>query len=256
MSVVYILAHCDDEYAALPLILEAKAAGRDQLFLYVAENRGADLPARRLAEVRAFLSELGLPPESADYACGGTGAYDGQVHLHLSACLAALRKRLDAVAQLDKIVIAAWEGGHADHDACAALAAVLAAERGVEIEQFSLYNRRGLKILPFQACAPIPENGPVRRLSLKPSAWVRWALLVRCYPSQASSWLGLWPSMFAGFPLRGGYGVQALDPARLAQRPHAGDLLYERRFGVSYEAVAAAVTQIMGAKARPSPGPA
>lgn len=256
MAVVHILAHCDDEYAALPLILEAKAAGQDQIFLYVAENRGADLPARRLAEVRAFLSELGLPPESADYACPGTGAYDGQVYLHLPACLAALRARLDALAKVDKIVIAAWEGGHADHDACAALAAVLAAERGVAIEQFSLYNRRGLNILPFQACAPIPENGPVRRLSLKPSDWLRWALLVRCYPSQASSWLGLWPSMFAGFLLRGGYGVQTLHPARLSERPHAGDLLYERRFGVSYEAVAQAVAQVAGAGLRPSPEPA
>jgi LmbE family N-acetylglucosaminyl deacetylase len=256
MSVVYILAHCDDEYAALPLILEAKAAGRDQVFLYVAENHGGDLPERRISEVRTFLAELGLPPASADYATQGSGAYDGQVHLHLAACLDALRRRLDAIPQVEKIVIAAWEGGHADHDACAALAAVLAAERGVGIEQFSLYNRRGLKVLPFQACAPIPENGPVRRLRLSPGQWLRWALLVRCYPSQASSWLGLWPSMFAGFLLRGGYGVQTLDPARLRQRPHDGDLLYERRFGVAYEAVAQAVAQIAGPRFRPSPEPA
>lgn len=256
MSVVYILAHCDDEYAALPLILEAQAAGRDQVFLYVAENRGTDLPGRRMSEVRAFLGELGLPPDAADYVAPGSGAYDGQVHLHLPACLAALRQRLEAIPQLDKIVIAAWEGGHADHDACAALAAVLAAERGVEVEQFSLYNRRGLRALPFQACAPIPENGPVRRVRLSPGQWLRWAFLVRCYPSQASSWLGLWPSMFAGFLVRGGFGVQTLDPARLFQRPHDGDLLYERRFGVSYGAVAQAVAQIAGPGLRPSPEPA
>lgn len=256
MADVYILAHCDDEYAALPLILEARAAGRDQMFLYVAENPGPDLPDRRLAEVRAFLAELGLPPERAQYAAPGSGAYDGQVHLHLPACLAALRQRLQAIARVDRIIIAAWEGGHPDHDACAALAAVLAAEHGVEIEQFSLYNRRGLTILPFQACAPIPENGPVRHLRLSPAEWLRWALLVRCYPSQATSWLGLWPSMFAGFLLRGGYGVQALDPARLFQRPHEGDLLYERRFGVSYAAVAAAVAGVAGPELRPCPGPA
>lgn len=256
MTVVYILAHCDDEYAALPLILEAKAASRDQIFLYVAENRGVELSARRMSEVRTFLAELGLPQDSAAYACVGTGAYDGQVHLHLAACLSALRERLDAIDKVEKIVIAAWEGGHADHDACAALAAVLAAERGVGIEQFSLYNRRGLKAVPFQACAPVPENGPVRRLQLSPGQWLRWALLVRCYPSQATSWLGLWPSMFAGFLLRGGYGVQTLEPARLSERPHAGDLLYERRFGVPYEVVAQAVAQIAGPGLRPSPGPA
>ncbi len=256
MAVVYILAHCDDEYAALPLILEARAAGREQVFVYVAEIRGEALAARRLAETRTFLSALGLPPASADYLAPGAGAWDGQVHLHLPACLDALRRRLATVAQVDQIVIAAWEGGHPDHDACAALAAILAAERGAPIEQFSLYNRRGLSALPFQACAPIPENGPIRRLKLTPGQWLRWALLVRCYPSQASSWLGLWPSMFAGFLLRRGYGVQRLDPSRLFQRPHDGDLFYERRFGAPYGTVAAAVAAVIPATLRSAPEPA
>ena len=38
-AVVYILAHFDDEYCGLPLIDEARAAGQDQLFLYVADYR-------------------------------------------------------------------------------------------------------------------------------------------------------------------------------------------------------------------------
>lgn len=256
MAVVYILAHCDDEYAALPLILEARAAGQEQVFVYVAENQGEVLAARRIGETRTFLSALGLAPASADYLAPGAGAWDGQVHRHLPACLDALRRRLATVAQVDQIVIAAWEGGHPDHDACAALAAILAAERGVPIEQFSLYNRRGLGALPFQACAPIPENGPVRRLNLTLAQWLRWALLVRCYPSQAISWLGLWPSMFAGFLLRRGYGVQRFDPARLSERPHDGDLLYERRFGVSYGAVAAAVAAVTPPALRSAPAPA
>ncbi|MEH6678063.1 hypothetical protein [Phenylobacterium sp.] len=255
MTVVYILAHCDDEYAALPLILEAQAAGQDQVFLYVAENRG-EVADRRLGETRAFLADLGLAPESAAYAVSGTEAYDGQVHRHLDACLKQLRERLAAIPHVERFIIAAWEGGHADHDACAAMAAVLAAERGASIEQFSLYNRRGLSVLPFQACAPIPENGPVRRVRLRPRQWLNWALLVRRYPSQATSWLGLWPSMFAGFALGGGYGVQRLDPARLAERPHDGDLLYERRFGVAYAEVAEAVKALLARELRPGSEPA
>ncbi|MDO8410628.1 MAG: PIG-L family deacetylase [Phenylobacterium sp.] len=256
MTVVYILAHCDDEYAALPLILEAKAAGQAQAFLYVAENSGRAVAERRLGETRAFLASLGLSEDSATYAVSGVGAYDGQLHRHLDACLDQLRDRLAAIPQVETFVIAAWEGGHADHDACAALTTVLAAERGAPVEQFSLYNRRGLGALPFQACAPIPENGPVRRIPLSLGQWLNWALSVRRYPSQATSWLGLWPSMFAGFALRGGYGVQRLDPARLAERPHAGDLLYERRFGVAYSDVAAAVKTLLAREFRPGSGPA
>lgn len=256
MTVVYILAHCDDEYAALPLILEAKAAGQDQVFLYVAENPGAAVADRRLGETRAFLAGLGLPEESATYAVSGVEAYDGQVHRRLEPCLEQLRERLAAIGHVERFVIAAWEGGHADHDACAALTAVLAAERGAAIEQFGLYNRRGLSALPFQACAPIPENGPVRRVRLSLGQWLNWALLVRRYPSQASSWLGLWPSMFAGFALRGGYGAQRLDPARLGERPHAGDLLYERRFGVAYAEVAEAVGALLARELSSGSGPA
>jgi len=255
MTVVYILAHCDDEYAALPLILEAKAAGQGQVFLYVAENRGA-VADLRLGETRAVLASLGLPEESAAYAVSDAEAYDGQVHRHMDACLDQLRQRVARIPQVETFVIAAWEGGHADHDACAAMTAVLAAEHGVPVEQFSLYNRRGLNALPFQACAPIPENGPVRRIPLNPGQWLNWALLVRRYPSQAASWLGLWPSMFAGFALRGGYGVQRLEPARLAERPHAGDLLYERRFGVAYAEVAEAVDALLARELRPGSGPA
>jgi hypothetical protein len=71
-----------------------------------------------------------------------------------------------------------------------------------------------------------------------------------------TSWLGLWPSMFAGFLLRGGYGVQRLYPARLCERPHEGDLLYERRFGVSYGAVAVAVAAVTPPALKSFPVPA
>ena len=37
MTVVYVLAHFDDEYCGLPLIDEARAAGQDQLFLSVVD---------------------------------------------------------------------------------------------------------------------------------------------------------------------------------------------------------------------------
>ena len=37
MAVVYIFAHFDDEYCALPLVAQGVAAGEDQWFLYVAD---------------------------------------------------------------------------------------------------------------------------------------------------------------------------------------------------------------------------
>lgn len=249
MAVVYVLAHFDDEYAALPLIREAQARGQAQHFLYLADYRSPQIAARRLAETRAFLRRLGLPPEAARHVGLGSGAQDGQLHRHAAGLIPRLDAALAAVGPAERFVVAAWEGGHPDHDVVAALAA--RAARGAPIEQFALYNRRGLAALPFQAGVPIPENGPVRRVRLSARHWLAWAAAVVDYPSQAKTWLGLWPSMFANYLLRGGYGAQGLDPARLEARPHEGDLLYERRFGVAYAEVARAVAAV-----RSAPGPA
>ena len=46
MSVVYILAHFDDEYCALPLIWQAAREGLAQRFVYLVDYRDAALGAR------------------------------------------------------------------------------------------------------------------------------------------------------------------------------------------------------------------
>ena len=45
MAVVYVLAHFDDEYCALPLIWAARREGLDQHFLYLADYRDPALGA-------------------------------------------------------------------------------------------------------------------------------------------------------------------------------------------------------------------
>lgn len=249
MVLVYVLAHFDDEYAALPLIREAQARGQAQQFLYLADYASPQIAERRLAETHAFLRRFGLPPECAQHVGQGSGAQDGRLHRHAAELLPRLQAALSAMGPVERFVIAAWEGGHQDHDVVAALAARVA--QGAPIDQFALYNRRGLGALPFQAGVPIPENGPVRKVGLSFGDWLAWAGAVIDYPSQAKTWMGLWPSMFANYARLGGFGVQAFDPARLRERPHAGDLLYERRFGVGYEEVARAVAAV-----RAAPGPA
>lgn len=249
MALVYILAHFDDEYAALPLIREAQARGQAQHFLYLADYRSAQIAQRRLAETRAFLRRFGLPAEAARHVGQGSGAQDGQLHRHAGELLPRLQAALEEIGPVERFVIAAWEGGHQDHDVVAAMTWRVA--QGAPIDQFALYNRRGLGALPFQAGAPIPENGPVRKVRLGLGDWLAWAGAVIDYPSQAKTWMGLWPSMFANYARRGGFGVQTFDPKRLDERPHEGDLLYERRFGVAYADVARAVAAV-----RAAPGPA
>lgn len=239
MAVVYILAHFDDEYGAWPMVLTRARAGVDQRFLYVADYATTEVSAARLAESRAMLGALGIAPEAVIHVGAGTGAQDGAVHKALPAAREALRAALAEIGTVERIVTVAWEGGHPDHDCCAFLAASLA--NGAPVEQFSLYQGKGLAGRLFRACAPIPENGPAQKVALSAGDWIAYLAAVRFFPSQWRAWLGLWPTMFATFVTRGGFAHQHLAADRVRQRPHEGALLYERMFGVSYETVRGAL---------------
>jgi len=235
MAVAYVLAHFDDEYFAEPLICEQLRAGADPWFFYIADYRTPALAQRRLEESRRYLAHLGIDPDRAVHVGAGAGAQDGAVHRALPAAWAALEA---AAGDVSQVATCAYEGGHMDHDACAALASRLGRERNVEVVQFSLYNGLGLPRPLFRAASPLPQNGPVRRIPVRGLGG--WMAGVRHFPSQARTWMGLWPMMHASVLTRG-FGVQDLAPARLAERPHAGELLYERMFGVSYQEVRAAL---------------
>lgn len=236
MAIVHILAHFDDEYFATPLI--RRAASEDQWFLYVADYASPTLSARRLAESRTYLASLGVAPERVIHVGAGSGALDGQVHRHLPELLARLTAQLEQIGPVERFVVTAWEGGHMDHDACAALAVWVAGK--TSIDQITLYNGPGLPGRLFRAGLPLADNGPMVRTRLSRAEWMAFAAGVRTFPSQAKTWLGLWPVMFASY-LRRGFAHQRLDPSRVSQRPHAGPLLYERMYGVTYAEVAAAI---------------
>jgi len=244
MAIVHLLAHFDDEYAALPLI-EARR-DQDQWFLYVADYATPALAAARLAETRVLLAGLGLDPGRAVFL--ESGVPDGGLHRDPARVMAAISRGVAALPTVDRLVCAAWEGGHQDHDVCAAAAVRLARDLPGRppIDQFPLYHGRGLSGPLFRACDPIPENGPVTRVPRRPAAWIDYALAVRAFPSQWKAWIGLWPSMFATFAVRG-FGWQALDPERVRERPHAGPLLYERRSGVTYAEVRRAADAVLNA---------
>lgn len=237
MRVAYVLAHFDDEYAALPLLRRDLAAD-EVSFFYLADYATPALGVRRLEETRSFVAHMGFSRDWVRPVGLGTGALDGQVHRHLQAARGALFDALSTLRGIDRIVTVAWEGGHQDHDACAWLAVQAARRFGVaSIEQFSLYNGRGVGGPLFNAASPIPENGPVERIGLGARGWAAWAADVRFFPSQAKTWAGLMPFMALSFARQGGFAFQRLNPIRVDQRPHRGELLYERMFRTPYEEV-------------------
>jgi LmbE family N-acetylglucosaminyl deacetylase len=243
VTTLFLLAHYDDEYCALPLILQAKAAGEPMLFCYTTQPPDPAARRRRARETVAFLAHYGAPPPLALAA----PADDGRSCLALPALCAALEALLAGQPPLDRIVTPAWEGGHVDHDACAVLAVALAAaqKNPCRLEQFSLYQGLGLPGPLFHGGRLLEKNGPPIVIPLTARQWRSYAAAVRFFPSQAGVWSTLWPALVFTW-LRQGYAVQGLDPGRVRQRPHDGPLLYERRGLARYEDVAASVAAFLG----------
>ncbi len=239
MSVVYVLAHFDDEYCALPLIRKAAMEGREQRFIHVVDYRDPKMAARRRVETMRFLAKFGIADASQIHLGASKGWWDGELWRHAPSAYEALKVAVPG--PVEQIVVPAWEGGHPDHDICAALGMKLAAERGARCDQVGLYQGKGLPWIFYRACSPLTENGPSEAVSLSPSAWVSWIVSVGAFPSQIKAWSGLMPAMFMTFVRQRGFRFQSLDPARIAQRPHEGGLLYERLFKTPYADVRAAV---------------
>lgn len=241
MTVVYILAHFDDEYCALPLIRRDLAAGRDLRFIHLVDYRDPRMGRSRREETLALLAGLGVDAGAETDLGDGTGWFDGELHRHVRPAMEALRGAVASLASVERLVTLAWEGGHPDHDVTAALAARLGDELGVRVDQFGLYQGKGLPWLLFQACRPLRENGPVEAIPLTLAESLDWARRIRAFPSQLRAWSGLAPAMLVTFARQRAFRYQRLAPGRTAERPHAGTLLYERMFKTPYATVRAAV---------------
>ena len=244
-AVVYVLAHFDDEFSALPLIRRDLAAGRRIRLVHLADYRTPALAHRRHAETLALLRRLGAPPQASVHLGAASGWLDGQLHRHAGAAYAALKVWAAGAGPIDRLVTPAWEGGHPDHDICAALGAMLAAELGgLPVDQFSLYQGRGLPGPLYHASSPLAENGPLQEIRLSAREWLGWLGAVGAFPSQLHVWLGQVPAMAWSFARQRCVRYQMLEPGRTHERPHAGLLLYERTFQVPYAAIRNAVDQV------------
>ena len=153
MTVVYVLAHFDDEVCAWPLIRRDLAEDRRLRFIHLADDPDSGRSARRRGESLAFLAGLGVSPKAHLHLGAGRGWIDGALHLCADNILPAL---LDAVAGAERLGTPAWEGGHPDHDICAALTSLAGVALGCPVDQVPLYQGKAMPGIVYQACRPLP----------------------------------------------------------------------------------------------------
>jgi LmbE family N-acetylglucosaminyl deacetylase len=246
---LFVFAHQDDEYSAAPWILEELAGGGDVACVFLTDGGARVDPAVRDAESREALQSLGVSLDSVAMLADDRGRVgDGELPARCVDGLAMLEGWIDVAKFVPQRIYApSYEGGHPDHDAAHVIAANLAAKLGIldEAWQFALYNAYRCPRPFFTMLRQLPSASPSRRAQMPVSR--RWSLAFLCrrYRSQRRTWLGLFPGAFLERVVLQRESVVRFDASKLAQRPHDGELLYERMFGTSYEAFAERVAGVL-----------
>lgn len=231
-SVLFILAHHDDEFFAAPLLKDACASGP----AYIAYlTHGGEDAARRIAESDRALASLGVDPACVIQLGRDSSIEDGSLSLKPTAALAALRE-ISSAADLTRLYLPAWEGGHPDHDTAHRIGVSFAAGSGAEAYEFPLYNASWMPLGKFRTMQFTPGAMPVLERPVTTEEAEAWRALLACYPSQRSVFASMHSSIEWCLETRKSCVYRRVDAARdYGLRPHAGPLFYEQRFGLSFE---------------------
>lgn len=231
-----ILAHQDDEIAVASRILRDHRQGRRVYCCFLTDGSGAGSdPAVRDAESSRVLGRMGVAESDVFFIGSKRAIPDGSLYRNLDRAYEHAEELCRSIS-FDEILCPYWEGGHHDHDASHLIALAIARRFRLagNVRQFPLYNGDRTSGGLFHVMSPIP--GPsIERRRISFSDGLRIVSLCFRYPSQRRSWLGLLPGVFAQLVVARREVSATADPHRVRERPHAGKLFYERRYGVAWE---------------------
>lgn len=245
--VLVLLAHQDDEYFAAPWIREELKSGNDVACLYFTDGGSRTAPATRDAESRRVLHELGVRADRIAFLGGAERIPDGALVKHITRAKELVESWLaENRFSVDRIYSPDYEGGHADHDAVYIIAAQVTRAYKIAADSwsFALYNACGCPKPVFRTLKLLKRPG-FRTLRYSVARGWQFAMLCWRYPSQRRTWLGLFPESLLRRLFVRAESLNPLDAQRPLRRPHQGELLYERMFGVSYEEFATAAEPLL-----------
>ncbi|MFZ5657625.1 MAG: PIG-L deacetylase family protein [Pseudomonadota bacterium] len=233
---IALFAHPDDEIGLYPWVVAARAQQRKVICVWLTDGGwGGQSVERRCAESRKVLARLGVDVGSMFFAGVELGIADGGLHLRLDDAVDWLLRHFDELAPDTQLWLPAWEGGHADHDAAHLAGQALAHARGLTPMQYSLYQGKGLPRPWFRVITPLTDNGELYTIPVSVIERVRCILRCFAYRSQWRSFIGLLPFYALRMLHRYPFALQAAPWGRTAERPHDGEMLYERRGGPTWE---------------------
>lgn len=235
---LFLFAHQDDEAGVFQQIDEARKNGYHTECIYFTNGvKKGESSKKRNRESVLVLNKFGLNENQIIFVGDTLAINDGNLHFHLNEAKQWLKNHLEKKEKIQLIIVPAWEGGHHDHDALHALAVIVADEMGLidTVKQFPYYNGYKCRGQLFRVMKPIPENGSVEKIIISWKDRMKYLRYSLSYPSQITTWIGLFPFMLIHYLIYGAQYLQKTSIKRINQRPHSMELYYERRKFYLYE---------------------
>ncbi|MGH8427314.1 MAG: PIG-L deacetylase family protein [Gammaproteobacteria bacterium] len=230
-NVLVLLAHNDDEYFVALRIGEEVRLGSRVWVAYLTHGSiyGADSKVRIEESARAL---RGLGASHSDMLTIGYQAdiFDLKLHERMADAYEGLCAALDTI-RIERLYVPAWEGGHPDHDAAHLIGVAFARERNLaeRLYEFPAYNRfHVMKFIDDAGTTLATSPDRLRAMKVFFSAWN--------YKTQRRTFLGLLPASLVRllWSARQSYRPAPAD-RDYSKPPHAGELFYEKRFGLSFD---------------------
>ena len=244
---LFLFAHQDDEFGVFQKIGDERQKGHRVCCAYLTDGgfNGCSTE-RRNRESLFVLRQLGVEGQDVSFAGQALAIPDARLHEHLEPAANWVNQWLAGFSPVASICVPAWEGGHHDHERAPRHRGDRRGGKGgilSRVRQFPLYNGYRRRGPFFRVFAPLPMNGEVEETQIQWRDRLRFSRYCLCYPSQAATWLGLFPFV-AGHYLSGGKQMlQPVSSARIRVRPHDGRLYYERRGFFTWDKMAARLSQ-------------
>jgi LmbE family N-acetylglucosaminyl deacetylase len=244
VGALFLFAHQDDEFGVFAHIEAQIRSGITVHCAYLTDGQTANAKAdERNKESLKVLGRLGVQPANIHFVGQNLGIADMALATNAHVARRWLHQMLSTSRQWSSVFVTAWEGGHPDHDVLHAITVQTAYQHGLldVVRQYSLYNGAQLPRPWFRVMAPLKDNGPSLTIKLRLDQKFRFLLLCLQYPSQWRTWVGLWPFVLCKYLVWGVEQTQAVTLQRTLERPHTGQLLYERTGRSSFEALQEAI---------------
>lgn len=237
-SALFLFAHQDDEFGVFQKILDEQRLGRRVYCVYLTDGAfDGQSSLRRNRESIAVLTKLGVQVEDIIFAGHQLFIPDGGLPDHMEVAADWLANWLVSHQIVASLYLPAWEGGHHDHDALHAIGVIVAEEASLikVVRQFSLYNGYKCTGPLFRVFLPLQMNGEFEVTNIPWINRLRFLRYCLSYPSQMTTWVGLFPFALLHYVFYGTQVLQSISRERIRHRPHSEPLYYERRKFYTWE---------------------